>query len=171
MNEKPFRLVGRACARARRAPLGINSVLATMALLCTALVISAPALRSQGTSRTIPRHFRNRTVLVSPQAHLATTADGIFMSDTEPVPIPGGIDIPPLIHIFAPGPTELGLQGLDVEPNGITNFKGFAAMGYPTGTVSGSDGTSFTQMNDMRVFRGKYVGADGSHHHGTFVFI
>jgi hypothetical protein len=170
MNDKPFRLVGRACARARHAPLGIHSVLATIALLCSALVISAPALRSQGSSGKI-RHFRNQTVLISPQAHLAATPHAIFMSDTETVPIPGGIDIPPLIHIFAPGPTQLGFQGLDVEPNGITNFKGFAAMGYPAGTASGSDGTSFTMMNDMRVFRGEYVAADGSHHHGTFVFI
>ena len=170
MNDNPFRRVGRACARARHTPLGIHSVLASIALLCTALVISAPALRSQGTSGKI-RHFRSHTVQVSPQAHLAPTAKAIFMSDTEPVAIPGGLDIPPLIHIFAPGPTQLGFQGLDVEPNGITNFKGFAAMGYPAGTASGSDGTSFSMMNDMRVFRGEYVAADGSHHHGTFVFI
>ena len=49
---------------------------------------------------------------------------------SDPKPIPGGIQIPdgPLIHVFAPGPVDLGFQGEDVEPNTITDFSGFSAM-------------------------------------------
>lgn len=93
------------------------------------------------------------------------------------VPIPGGITLPPpfppLIHLFAPGPTSLGDQGIDVEPNVISNFRGFAAQGYPTGfgTATDSEGNIYDVSNDMRVFQGEYVSVDGTHHRGTFVFI
>jgi hypothetical protein len=84
----------------------------------------------------------------------------------QPVPIPGGINVPPLIHLF--GPTDL-----DTEPNVITNFKGFSALAYPTGTNAARDsnGNFYDLQTDMRVFQGEYVAADGSHHRGTFVFI
>jgi hypothetical protein len=54
-----------------------------------------------------------------------------------PTPIPGGIQIPggPLIHVFVPGPDDvtlpfsgLQLQGLDVEPSVITDYRGFTAL-------------------------------------------
>jgi len=90
---------------------------------------------------------------------------------TDPVPIPGGINLPPVIHIFAPGPVSLGFQGSDVELNGITNFNGFSALGYLGGTATDSNGNSYNVATDMRVFHGEYVSADGSHHRGTFVFI
>ena len=91
----------------------------------------------------------------------------------EPLPIPGGIAIPggPTIHVFAPGPPELGLMGLDVEPNVITDFNGFAALAYPAGTATDQKGNTFDMANDIRVYRGDYVGADGKRHHGTFGFI
>jgi len=84
----------------------------------------------------------------------------------QPVPIPGGINVPPLLHLF--GPTDL-----DTEPNVITNFKGFSALAYPTGTNAARDsnGNFYDLQTDMRVFQGEYVAADGSHHRGTFVFI
>ena len=93
----------------------------------------------------------------------------------QPLPIPGGMQLPaplpPLIHTFAPGPLDQGDQGLDVEPNVITDFRGFTAMGYPKGTAKGSDGITYTLVTDMRVFRGEYITADGVHHRGTFIFI
>jgi hypothetical protein len=84
----------------------------------------------------------------------------------QPVPIPGGINLPPLIHVFAP-------SDLDTEPNVITNFKGFSALAFPTGTNAARDsnGNFYDLSTDMRVFQGEYVAADGSHHRGTFVFI
>jgi len=92
-------------------------------------------------------------------------------SDTAPVPIPGGIDVPPLIHVFAPGPTELGLMGTDVEPSTITNFNGLAAYAVFTGSATDADGKPYDAVLDMRVFDGAYVAADGSHHRGAFGFI
>jgi len=50
----------------------------------------------------------------------------------QPVPIPGGINLPPVIHVFAP-------SDLDTEPTVITNFKGFSALAYPTGTNAARD--------------------------------
>jgi hypothetical protein len=61
------------------------------------------------------------------------------------VKFPGGLPIglpPPydLIHLFLPGPptvtlpfTGLQLQGLDVEPTTITDFKGETAMAFLSG--------------------------------------
>ena len=92
---------------------------------------------------------------------------------TDPVPIPGGIQIPggPLIHVFAPGSEGMGFQGLNVEPNTITNFDGFSAMAYIGGTATDADGNSYVMQNDMRVFRGTYLAEDGSVQHATFAFI
>ena len=97
-----------------------------------------------------------------------------------PKPIPGGLDIPDfgLIHTFIPGPTSVTLpftgttlMGLNVEPNTITDFRGFAALAYLTGKATGSDDASYNFESDFRVFRGKYVAEDGSTNRGTFGFI
>jgi hypothetical protein len=92
-------------------------------------------------------------------------------SDSAPVPIPGGIDIPPLIHVFAPGPTSLGLMGENVEPSTITNFNGLAAYAVFAGGATDKDGNPYDALLDMRVFDGVYVSADGTHHRGVFGFI
>ena len=92
-------------------------------------------------------------------------------SDTRPVPIPGGIDIPPLIHVFAPGPTSQGLMGEDVEPSTITNFNGLSAYSVFTGSAVDASGNAYDVELDMRVFDGEYVSSDGSHHRGAFGFI
>jgi hypothetical protein len=86
----------------------------------------------------------------------------------DPTPIPGGFA--PGVHVFAPGPTDFGLQGLNVEPGTITDFNGFAAIGYFAGTAVGSDGVTYDMLNDMRVEKGTYVAADGSIRTGTFAF-
>ena len=92
---------------------------------------------------------------------------------SDPKPIPGGIQIPegPLIHVFAPGPVDLGFQGENVEPSTITDFNGFSAIAYIAGTATDADGNSYTMVNDMRVYRGTYVSEDGSVLQGTFAFI
>jgi hypothetical protein len=92
-------------------------------------------------------------------------------SDSAPVPIPGGIDIPPLIHVFAPGPTDAGLMGENVEPSTITNFNGLSAYSVVTGSALGNDGKTYDVALDMRFFDGVYVAADGSRHRGAFGFI
>jgi hypothetical protein len=92
-----------------------------------------------------------------------------------PKPILGGLNVPPLIHEFLPGPetitlpfTLLTLQGLHVEPSTITDFKGVTALAYHVGTVTGSDGLTYNLETDVRVFEGEYVAEDGSRHEGTF---
>jgi len=92
---------------------------------------------------------------------------------TDPVPIPGGLVLPPQIHVFAPGPVNEGFQGVDTEPSVITNYRGFTAIGYPGGfgTATDGNGTSYDVVTDVRVFHGEYVSVDGTHHRGTFAFI
>lgn len=100
-----------------------------------------------------------------------------------PEPIPGGLAIGlpvpyDLIHIFLPGPlgvtlpfSGLQLQGLDVEPTTITDFKGRTAMAYLTGTAKGSDDHRYGLEVDLRISEGEYVTADGSHERGAFAMI
>jgi hypothetical protein len=103
---------------------------------------------------------------------LASALGGV-PGDPEPVPIPGGLDIPGLglFHVFVPGPEALGFQGEHYEPNVITNFQGFVAIAYLLGQAEGSDGKTYDMFNDMRVISGNYVSADGTTHRGTFAFI
>ena len=89
-----------------------------------------------------------------------------------PKPIPGGI------NVWAPGPptvtlpfTGLTLQGLDADPSTITDFDGFSAVAFHTGTATAADGTRFDLETDMRAYRGAYVDAAGTRRFGTFAFI
>lgn len=79
------------------------------------------------------------------------------------VPIPG--------QAFAPGPRGLGLMGLHVEPSTISNFRGVTALAYLAGKATDGTGHRYRMANDMRVFQGDYVAADGSPRQGTFAFI
>jgi hypothetical protein len=97
-----------------------------------------------------------------------------------PEPIPGGIEIGPgqVIHVWAPGPaditlpfTRVQLQGLDVEPTTIRNFKGFSAVAFHVGTATAKDGTRFDFETDMRAFQGTYVDRTGKRRFGTFGFV
>jgi hypothetical protein len=92
-----------------------------------------------------------------------------------PKPIPGGVDIPPLIHEFLPGPetitlpfTRATLQGVNVEPSTITDFTGVTVLAYHAGTATGHDGTQYNLETDIRVMQGEYVAEDGTQHEGTF---
>ena len=127
-------------------------------------------------SRTIAFHGHRATVTSASVSLNGSPSKGLS-GLAGLLPIPGGLSLPspfpPLIHVFAPGPTQEGLQGLDVEPNVISNFRGFAAQAYPVGlgTATDNEGHSYDVNNDMRVFQGEYVSTDGTHHRGTFVFI
>lgn len=97
-----------------------------------------------------------------------------------PKPIPGGSPIgPPLevIHVFAPGPlgvtlpfTGVPLEGLDVEPTTITDFKGFAAVAFHVGSARGSDGETYDLETDLRAYQGTYIDRTGRRRFGTFGF-
>lgn len=92
----------------------------------------------------------------------------------DPAPIPGGfVPFPgaPFIHVFVPGPTELGLMGENVEPSTITDFDGFTALAYVNGTATDADGNTYTMLTDIRVISGTYVALDGSVNQATFAFI
>lgn len=109
--------------------------------------------------------------LVLPAIALAETPRG----RVAPIPIPGGDvlglpDFPFQIHQFLPG-TGSGFDGLDAEPNGITNFRGLAALGYISGTATDNKGRAYTVQTDNRIYQGEWVGADGRHAHGTLVEI
>ena len=150
---------------------GAARITTLLACFCAMLVLSAASSHAQ-TKVDMRKLFAEHLRTAAPVAAFDTASRvAVSMRDTDPVPIPGGINIPPVIHIFAPGPVDLGFQGLDVELNGITNFRGFSALGYLGGTASDSNGNSYNVATDMRVFQGEYVSADGSHHRGTFVFI
>lgn len=141
------------------------------ALLYTPLI---GARQDSDRNRTFVFHgHRVNAVFPTDAAGWANSEERHGSTEPQPVPIAGGILVPPLIHVFSPGPVDQGFQGIDVEPSVITNFRGFSAIAYPGGTTAAKDsnGNSYDLATDMRVFRGEYVAADGSHHRGTFVFI
>jgi hypothetical protein len=104
----------------------------------------------------------------------------------EPKPIPGVTDlsefgVPPpydFIHELFPGPesvvlpfTQVTLQGLNVEPSTITDFKGATALAYHVGQAKGSDGKTYDLETDIRVMEGEYVSVEGTRRRGTFAEI
>jgi hypothetical protein len=157
--------------RRKSARGGASSLSILLAGLCVALALSALSPQAQAqsdqASLTLPyHHFSGASAVL--QSVTSEAAAGSMMN-ADPVPIPGGLA--PTVHIFAPGPTRLGFQGLDVEPNGITNFNGFAALAYLSGTATDSANNMYVVSSDMRLYRGEYISSDGTHHRGTFVFI
>ena len=145
-------------------------LIALVACLCAMLVLSTIPTQAQtnlDARKFFAEHLRTGVPLAA--LNTETQVAAVAMPNTDPVPIPGGLA--PGVHIFAPGPVSLGLQGLDVELNGITNFRGFSALGYLAGTATDSNGNNYNANTDMRAYQGEFVSADGSHHRGTFVFI
>jgi hypothetical protein len=95
-----------------------------------------------------------------------------------PKPIPGGLDPGANVHAFVPGPpaitlpfSGLTLQGLDVEPSAITDFRGRTALAYIIGQATGSDGVTYGLEADIRAFEGEYVAAGGAEARGAFAFV
>jgi len=89
-----------------------------------------------------------------------------------PKPIPGGVS--PLgifIHHFPPLPTGTSLQNLS-DPSQIGDFSGFVGINRVRGAGTGSGFASpLAFQADMGFMKGVYIGEDGEHHHGAFVFI
>ena len=80
--------------------------------------------------------------------------------------------------MFAPGPagqtlpfTGVVFEGLNIEPNTITDFNGAVAVAFHVGSATGSDGRRYDLETDLRVFEGTYVAEDRSRRHGTFALI
>ena len=100
--------------------------------------------------------------------------------DAVPKPIPGGIELGPgqLIHVWAPGPTQVTLpftgvtlQGVNVESTTIDDFNGFAAVAFHVGTATAKDGTRYDLETDVRAFQGTFIDRTGRRRFGTFGFI
>jgi len=92
-----------------------------------------------------------------------------------PKPIQGGVNLPPLIHEFLSGPetitlpfSHITLQGVNVEPSTITDFKGVTVLAYHAGTATGNDGTKYNLETDIRVMEGEYVAENGKQREGIF---
>ena len=105
-----------------------------------------------------------------------------------PVPVPGGDVLPQAMpagssifwNQFSPGPPAPGLDGLDADPHGITNFSGVVAMGYTIGPATDNKGMAYQVITDIRVYQGDFIGAQptiggvattSARAHGTFVEI
>jgi hypothetical protein len=73
------------------------------------------------------------------------------------------------------GPLNPAVSLPDIsDPSQITDFDGFVGLthirGGGTGTDTG-DRTSLAYQADMGFGQGRFIGIDGSPHHGTFVFV
>jgi hypothetical protein len=91
----------------------------------------------------------------------------------DPKPIPGGITIvigneqfP--VHHFPPASEN--------EPSQITDFAGDVGNCRIFGTGTGTNTETGEQLKllhraDLGFMKGRYVGVDGKHHHGTFNFL
>src|SRR4029450_4417688 len=67
--------------------------------------------------------------------------------------------------------TAVQLEGLDVEPSVITDYKGVTALAFHVGTATGSDGKQYNLETDLRAMEGSYVAEDGSRKRGLFALI
>jgi hypothetical protein len=91
----------------------------------------------------------------------------------QPNPIPGGA-VPLGIRVHHNPLPAVSTTPLDQisDPSEIGDFNGLIA---DTMIRGGGTGTGFNQTlayrADMGAMQGEYVGEDGNHHHGSFVFI
>ena len=85
----------------------------------------------------------------------------------DPRPIPGGFEGPggELFHVFFFGP--------GAEPSTITDFNGSVGVAAIQGPWSGGPPSTPPRVfdTDMRFMDGEYIGKDGKHHNGAFIFI
>jgi hypothetical protein len=89
-------------------------------------------------------------------------------ADTASDPVP----VLPGDTILSPGPRALGFKhGLAADPSTIGNFRGLVALTYLRGRVRDATGRQWVMANDMRLFQGDYVSADGIQRQGTFAFV
>lgn len=95
-------------------------------------------------------------------------------------PIPGGVapfsPFGVFIHHFPLNPTNRLAIGNINDPSQITDFDGFVGLthirggGIGTNTVTG-DQTDYAFQADMGFSQGRFIGADGRKHEGTFAFV
>ena len=64
--------------------------------------------------------------------------------------------------------TGLTLQGHEVEPSVITDYRGVIALAYHVGTATGSDGRQYDLETDVRAMEGTYIAEDGSRRRALF---
>jgi len=96
-----------------------------------------------------------------------------------PRPIPGGTQIDDLgfFHFnFPTSPNPAGardtIDSTRGDPSTITDFNGFIGVGeWGGGTGKDQSGTTLYWAADLRFMDGEYIGLDGRHHGGAFVFV
>lgn len=106
------------------------------------------------------------SLLIAALVALATSRAGAGTEDpSDPVPVLAGA------RILSPGPRRLGLAGLAADPSTIGNFRGLVAVAYLKGKVRDDTGRRAAMANDIRLFQGDYIAADGLPRRGTFAFV
>ena|SRR5438128_3020185 len=90
----------------------------------------------------------------------AQTPDG-----SDPIPVLDGM------LIRSPGPRALHFDGLAADPSSIGNFQGLVALAYMRAMVRDATGRRFLMADDIRIFAGDYVSADGVQRQGVFAFV
>jgi len=95
---------------------------------------------------------------------LRAQIDPIPNLSVQPIPLPGGDILSPygLYNQFFPGPPGVTppFDPINADPHGITNFRGFTAMGYTSGTATDNQGKKYVVITDIRVYQGEYVGGE-----------
>ena len=102
-------------------------------------------------------------------APLAMAAD----KTAEPTPIPGGVMLAgvPIHHNPLPAVPTTALTQIN-DPSEIGDFNGMIIDTQIRGLGTGTGlATPVSFRADMGAMQGEYVGEDGKHHHGSFVFI
>jgi hypothetical protein len=95
-------------------------------------------------------------------------------------PIPGGVTpFKPFGVVVHHNPlkpaNQLAVAGIS-DPSQITDFDGFVGLTHIRGGGTGTDThtgavTPLAFQADMGFSQGKFIGADGHHHEGTFAFV
>jgi hypothetical protein len=90
----------------------------------------------------------------------------------EPKPIPGGSNVSGIVVHHNPLPAvPTPLTGIN-DPSEIGDFNGFIIDTQIRGLGTGTGlSTPVSFRADMGAMQGEYIGEDGNHHHGSFVFI
>ncbi|TMA35472.1 MAG: hypothetical protein E6J79_14930 [Deltaproteobacteria bacterium] len=96
---------------------------------------------------------------------LACQARAQTLDPSAPVPVLAGM------AILSPGPRALGFDGLAADPSSIGDFQGVVVLAYMRGAARDAAGRAFTIVNDIRIFMGDYVSADGIQRRGAFGFV
>jgi len=91
---------------------------------------------------------------------------------SEPKPIPGGSTVAGVAVHHNPLPAvPTPLAGIN-DPSEIGDFNGFIIDTQIRGLGTGTGlSTPVSFRADMGAMQGEYIGEDGNHHHGSFVFI